>query len=223
VTLGAVLIVGTLGTSTVAICAQSSAARFSIDPCTIPDLGLEKDRGWIESNHGGRYFVVLTDLSANRGLSVADGIVGRKPGETILIGVDFRDRSDLRPDYPVVVRVSIDGGRGGFVRPAGTTYHCRAISFFWNRLNGTRLQPAIERIEYSVGSDVRLAGLLPDENVPRRTRPLWAITERLRIEFGETNAALDRQHRDGKAEYPVRPEGPPRRRSSFEANSQPIS
>lgn len=205
----ALWITAAIGTFAAHAVGQSSTGRFSIDPCTLPDLGLVGDRGWIQSNHDGQYFVVLTDLSANRDLNVADGIDGRKPGETILLGIDIRDRSDSRPDYPVAIRVSLEGGRGGFVRPAGKIYRCRELTFFWNRRNGSRLESAVERIEYSVGSEVKLAGLLPDESAPRRTRPLWAITERLRIEFGETDAARDQQHRDGAADYPVRPEGRP--------------
>ncbi len=205
--LPAILAVMAYGVNPVAACAQTNAGRFSIDPCTIPDLGLAGDRGWIQSNHGGQYFVVLTDLSANRGLNVADGITGRKPGETMLLGIDLRDRAGSQPAYPVAVRFQVEGGRGGFVRPAGKNYRCREITFFWKQRNGSRLESGVDRIEYSVGSDVRIAGLLPDESVPRRTRRLWATTERLRIEFGETDSAQDRQHRDGAADYPVRPEG----------------
>jgi hypothetical protein len=105
------------------------------------------------------------------------------------------------------MRVALLGGRDASVRPAGQSYRCREMTFFWNRRPGSRLEPGVERIELTVGSDARLAGILPDESEPRRTQPLWAMTEQLRIEFGETDAARDEQHKDGEAEYPVRPEG----------------
>jgi hypothetical protein len=196
-----------IGVTSVHAAAQT-AGPFSMDPCTLPDLGFSGERGWVQGSPG-RYFVVLTDLSAKpeRELSVADGFTGHKPGKTILLGVDLRSREGERPQYPVVVRVRMRGGRDGSVRPAGASYQCREIAFFWNRRNGRRFESGVDRIEVTVGSQARLAGFLPDETVPRRTRPLWAMTEQLRIEFGETVAARDEQRRDGEAEYPIRPEG----------------
>ena len=196
------------GVMSVSAAAQTAAGPFSMDPCTLPDLGFSGNRGWVQGSTG-RYFVVLTDLSAKpeRELSVADGFTGHKPGETILLGVDLRSREGERPGYPVAVRIAVRGGRDGSVQPAGASYRCREITFFWNRRNGSRLESGVDRIELTVGSEARLAGFLPDETVPRRTRPLWAMTEQLRIEFGETDAVRDEQRRDGEAEYPIRPEG----------------
>ncbi|HEU5248965.1 MAG TPA: hypothetical protein VFW15_03185 [Thermoanaerobaculia bacterium] len=212
------------GLMSVHAAAQTAAGPFSMDPCTLPDLGFSGARGWVQGSPG-RYFVVLTDLSAKpeRELNVADGFTGYKPGETILLGVDLRSREGERPEYPVVVRVRVRGGHDGSVRPAGASYQCREIAFFWNRRNGRRFESAVDRIELTVGSDARLAGFLPDETVPRRTRPLWAMTERLRIEFGKTDAARDEQHRDGEAEYPIRPEGVLAAGSDSKLNPNPFS
>jgi len=206
--LRSVLAVMALGVTTVHAVGQTAARRFSIDPCSLPDLGFSGGRGWVQGSPG-RYFVILTNLSAKpeRELSVADGLSGHKPGETILLGIDIRSREGERPSYPVAVRVTVTGGREGSVRPAGASYRCREIAFFWNRRDGSRLEPGVEKIELTVDSPAQLAGFLPDDTVPRRTRPLWATTGQLRIEFGETDAARDEQHRDGEAEYAIRPEG----------------
>lgn len=151
------------GLMSVHAAAQTAAGPFSMDPCTLPDLGFSGARGWVQGSPG-RYFVVLTDLSAKpeRELNVADGFTGYKPGETILLGVDLRSREGKRPEYPVVVRVRVRGGHDGSVRPAGASYQCRGIAFFWNRRNGRRFESAVDRIELTVGSDARLAGFLPD-------------------------------------------------------------
>jgi hypothetical protein len=175
---------------------------LAVDPCTIPDLG-----GWVQSNHWG-YYVLLIDLSMTppRPVSIADGIVGHKSGETIPLQIDIRDRQGLPPPYRMAVHMGLSGDSGGSLRPAGKSYRCRSIWFFWSGNPVPGEPPSLNVIEYTLGP-ARIAGGLPRADSPGKIRPLWAATERIEIDYGETEPATDMQRRDGHIEYPARPVG----------------
>jgi hypothetical protein len=156
------------------------------------------------------FYGVATDLSSApaRTISVVDGINGYQAGKTIRLRIDIRDRNGGMPRVPIAVHVSVLGSRGGYVRLAGQSHRCKQLTFFWSRRGrGGNLERGTQDIDYTIGSEASIAGILPDNLLKRQVKPLWKATERLRIAFGETNAEKDEQHRDGEVEYPVRPEG----------------
>src|SRR5262249_4591938 len=149
---------------------------------------------WTQSNHMGAYYVLLSDLSVRTQnlLNVVDGFVGYKVGQTIELGIDLRDRKGSQPEFPVAIHVSIEGGEGGYVRRVGTKYRCKEMTFFWSGPGGAAHGPfPLNEIEYTIGSGARVAGMIPAQEHSMGIGPLWAITEHLKIVFGETESARD--------------------------------
>lgn len=174
---------------------------LEIDPCTVPDLG--GGERW--TNGVSAFEAIVTDLSTARVVSIADGISGYRSGAAVRLKIDLRDGSGARPSFSVAVHVSVIGT--GFVRPAGKTYRCKDMDFFWRGSGDAATRDlGIEEIEFIVGDRAAVAGLVPDDTMPGLVKPLWMITERLRMTFGRTDPDEDRQEGIRDVEYPIRPE-----------------
>ncbi|MET0618816.1 MAG: hypothetical protein ABW056_00990 [Thermoanaerobaculia bacterium] len=176
-----------------------------LDPCSVPDLpGSEH---WnTEPTWGGIYSVVLREASGSE-VGIADGLVGHRPGETVRLRMDIRDKSGSQPTFPVAVRVSLLDSSDGTLSPMAARESCRSLRFFWNRAGSHETSLVdTQEFEYTVGR-AEIAGMVPDASVPGVTVPLWRSTAKIRIDVARVGEPGGLWNPQGGGIYDVRPVG----------------